>query len=660
MTLTWDVETHRMKHGMMAPRLVCVSAFDGAKKYLFDRRDGMRFMTEQLRKGRPLVAHNGCYDVGILAAEDPDLLPEIFAAYDRGQMRCTKIREMIIQNARGELKFEYDPIEKEYKKQDFTLARLVLRRLQKNIYAKKGGPGARWRLNYHELDGVPVDQYPKEAADYAIEDSIYTHALYQHQEADIEPYDRAPGEIDRTKVSWALHLASTWGVRTDADAVRAYKEELQIEYAKHIEICQRYGFRRKNKSRDTKLIQAAVEQWYRENKAPMQLTEGGAVSTCRDQLMDTDHEGLHAVANSIRYEKLLSTYITALERGTVVPLCPSYNPMVETWRTSCSGGQKIDGVPMGFNSQNAPRNGLIRECVVAREGSVFAFCDLDTVELRVLAEVCLELFGHSDLATAIKEGRDLHVDLAASIFGLNYRQAFARYQDGDLEIENARQYSKIGNYGLGGGMGPDAFIAYAKGYGIRVTRKEAKKLHEGFRRKWSEMSQYFRYVSALVKGGPVELYEFPLTGLYRGNVGYTQLCNGNFQHPTAIFATAALYQATKECYVDRGSPLHGCRPWLFNHDEIGIEIPYDDIGPERASAAALRLREIMIREAEKICRRVPIGASVAMCPKWYKGAKDIYEGGLLVPVQPEKQADGKKTWVPWEGRFRAQPRRAAA
>lgn len=661
MILGWDVESHRMKPGMMAPKLVCVSAFDGKKEFLFDRKDGLAFVKDQIRARRQMVAHNSVYDAGVIAAEDPDFLPEIFDAYERGDLRCTKIREMIIKNTQGELKFEYDPEQNEYKKQDFSLARLVLQRLRKNIYPSKKKGNDAVALNYHKLDGLHPSQYSDIERQYAIEDSVYTHGIHALQDRDIKPeHDRAPGEIDRTKVHWALNLMGTWGVRTHEPSVREYKAELEKEFAKQVAICQEHGFRRKTVDRDTKKIKSAVESWFKEHKLPMKLTKKGDISTDREQLTTTDHPGLRAVSESIRVEKLLTTYVAALLRGIDVPLNPSYNPMVETWRTSCSGGQKINKIPVGMQVQNQPRGGRVRKCVIPRKGWMFAFCDLDTIEMCTLAEVQLELFGRSPMAQAIKEGRDLHVDFASEQLGFSYRDAFSSYQAGDKEIENARQSCKISGYGCMGGMGPDSLMDYAKQYGVIFSRAQAKKLHQGFRKKWN-LEPYFNYVSQLTQDGPCDI-QFPLTGLYRGKVGYTQLANSLFQHPTAIFATAAVWQASKESYVDRSSPLFGCRPWLFNHDEIGMEIPYDEIGPERTHAAAMRLKDIMEAEARKVLRRVGGKASVALSPRWEKGAKSVMENGILVPVVPKKvEKDGKtKTiWEPWEGRWKAKTKRAA-
>jgi DNA polymerase I-like protein with 3'-5' exonuclease and polymerase domains len=620
--------------------MVCLSTANGEAK-LYGREEGLdeaeRIVREELS-----VGHNVFFDLGVLAADRPRSIPSIFKALDDGRIHCTKIRQMMIDNAVGQLKFELNEETLEWKKQDFSLAHLVRRHLGYDISAEKKG-GDIWRLRYNELDRVPLDKWPEPARQYPLDDAIHTRDVWVSQEEKNVAPDCIPGFEHEMRAAWALDLLGIWGVRTDPVAVREYKAELEKEYAAQIVICKEFGFRRSNgePSRDMKKVQKAVETWYREHGIEMKLTDKGAISTDREQLTDTDHPGLNAVAESVHSEKLLTTYVAALERGTQVPLNPSYNPIIETFRTSCSGGRKIMGAAPGLNLQNLPRKGKVRECIVPREGYVFAFCDYDTLEMRTLAQINLDWFDRSEMAESIREGRDLHVDFAADMLKIPYRSALERHEAGDQEIGDARQFCKISNYGMAGGMGPDTFVKYAKTMGgIIVGQEQAFELWCGFRKKWHEMSDYFERIARLCGEGKIEKQVFPRTGMVRGNVSYSAACNGNFQHLAARGAKDALYAVVKECYCDAGSPLFGCRPWLFAHDEIGMEIPVAAVGPKRAHEAAMRLQQIMIDVMRTWCPDVPISATVAMSRRWYKGAKPVFKSGLLVPTR----RDGEK-WV---------------
>jgi hypothetical protein len=654
-----DTETHLIKPGCVAPKLVCVTTSDEDDRHeILNAPDGLA-QARALLEGGELVGHHVFFDLCVLAAEDPDLLPLIFKAIDEGRVHCTKIRQMIIDNAEGQLKFIFNEETNEYKKQSFSLATLVYRHLSQDIQSKKEGDDI-WRLRYNELDGVPIEEWPDEAVTYAISDAILTREVFFSQESYCAPRGLpggTQGEIWQTQAAWALYLAGAWGVRTDPEAVSKLRVEVEAEYAEVKAVAQKWGFVRKGikESRNITAIREAVEDWYRARERPFKYTASGKVSTDREQLTEIEcecgfdfkgcnceadgvHRGLWAVAEVVRLQKLLSTYIKALERGTDIPLCPSYNPIIETFRTSCSQGMKIDGVPMGTQLQNPPRKHGVRECFVPREGWLFAFCDYDTLEMLTLAQVCLELFGYSNIAEAAWRGEDFHLALAADMMAIDYADAQARLEDGDELMIDMRQGCKIGNYGFAGGMSWRTFVAYAKGFGAKIDPAMAKKLHAGFRRKWREMNDYFRFVSSLIgDGNRAHVVEFPRSKMMRGNVPFCATANGFFQERAAQGAKAALYQVSKECYTDKGSALYGCRPWLFAHDEIGMEIPYSG---RQASDAALRLQSAMVEQMKSWCPDVPIAATAVMSRRWYKGAKPIFKGDMLVPCKPE----GKK-WV---------------
>jgi len=395
-------------------------------------------------------------------------------------------------------------------------------------------------------------------------------------------------------------------------------------------------------TRDMKAIRGAVQAFYMANRRPIPVTPGKNISTSRETLMATDDYGLHAVAECVRVGKVLTTYVPVLERGTVVPINCRYNPIIETFRTSCSKP----------NLQNPPRKGGVRECFVARAGSVFDFCDYDTLEMRTLAQICIDLFGYSFIADSIRAGRDLHVDFAADMTGIDYDQAFALVQSGDSAMKETRQFCKIANYGLAGGMGSNTLVQYAKNAKIIITLATAQKLYDGYRAKWREMVPYFSYCGSLCREDSARYVQFIRSNMIRGDVRYTSVCNGFFQHLAAMGAKDAAYRVTRECYVgvetDSGRPsaLRGCRPWLFAHDEIGMENPYTG---ERGSAASYRLQTVMEKTMQQWCPDVPITASVAKCKRWYKGADPVIQDGILVPSKPVKIADKngkeKTRWV---------------
>jgi DNA polymerase I len=633
MLIAFDTETYLIRPGLAAPRMVCLQWDEGAGPQVVLADEGVALFWNWIQSGGvTLVGHHVFYDLAVLCAMDENLIRPVWNAADVGRVKCTKIREMMIANARGELKFEWDPELGEMKKPRFTLERLSWRYLGKTM--QKGEDS--WRLRYAELDGVPVDRWPEDARRYAEQDAEDTRGVYLAQ---VEICPEIPRETDQVQAAWALALMRCWGVRTNPAAVAAlrlvYEEKRDEAFARAVAA----GLVRSSGSRDMTAIKERVVAWYESRGLAVPLSESGKnISTDRDTITAArfkDQEpdpGLMAVADLVRWEKVLSTNVPVLEHGARYPVTPEYNPIIETYRTSCSRP----------NLQNQGRKGGIRDTFEARPGWVYSFCDYDTLEMRTLAQTCLDLGFESELAKALREGQDPHVELAAEIQDLDPEVARALHAANDAVFGEVRQFAKIPNYGCGGGMGPDALVEYARSFGIEITREKAVELIKAYKRRWSEMPKYFKHCSDLCEEGEDGLATvYFSSGLVRGKVRYTAVCNGFFQHLAAMGAKAALAQVSRECYAEPDSPLYGCRPWLFAHDEIGMEIPYRWMGPRRASAAALRKQEIMVERMKVWCPDVPIGATVAMCRTWKKGAKPVFVGDILVPGR----AEGKK-WLP--------------
>jgi len=628
-----DFETHLITRGCIAPRLVCGSWNDGEQEGLLDREQTIAFCRAMLEDPDVIwVNHYIAFDLGVLCAEDSSLLPLVFRAIDEGRIRCTKLREQMIQNALGQLKYYQDDLG-EMRAQDFSLQALVKKYFDK--WLQKGGDT--WRLRYNELDGVPLEQWPPEAVKYPLDDARWTRAIYVAQEAMVLP-DGIPGEIATMQAQWALYLMSLWGMRTDAVAVEKLRVDLTAEFEdlrEKLITCELV--RAKDGSRNMKAIRALVEEcWAKEfGDVSLPRTDGGAVSTSRDTLMKCADERLTNVAEMVKTGKVLQTYVPALLAGSVFRVNPSYNPILETFRTSCSKP----------NIQQFPRKGDTRGCVVPGRYKVLVSCDYDTLELRSLAQVCLDFFGYSRMADVLRQDRDLHLAFAADMLGIPYEEALVRYKAGDKEVEEARQTSKVADFGYPGGMSAKTFREYARtAYGMLMSQEQADALHAGFRKNWPEMVDYFEMGKGMVGGDCCERQVFSRSGMVRGRVRYTAWLNGNFQHLAAVGAKAAAYAVAKECYTVPTSPLFGCRPVAFIHDEILLEAPYDEQDPSGASAAADRLSEVMVIEMSKWITDVPVKASAVMMRRWRKGAKPVRRDGMLVPSKAQKTATGS-IWV---------------
>lgn len=653
----YDTETHLFKKGMLTPLLMCLSyAYyqNGALVTgLLGRIDGLKWFRDQLEDHEVvLIGHNIFFDLAVLVALDSSLLPLVYAKIQKNLIRDTQLRQQLMDLAIGQLKFIVDEITGEITKSSYRLSDLSWRLLK--IFLKKVDT---WRLKYALLP-EDVSLWPEDARKYALDDAITTLEVYRKQsEIAGIPDEMAdiPNSHEQHMAGWALYLMSIRGLRTDPVAVTKLKGELTIDLEEAMATLRTTDLIKQVKKkkgvaddvRDMKAIKARVERAFasRGEEAPRtdpsKSHPDGQISTARKTLVETGDTELKLLAEAGATEKLLGTYVPILESGTVVPITPRYNVLMETGRTSTSKP----------SIQNPPRKGGVRECFVARPNHLFAFSDYDTLESRALAQVNLDMQGVSSMAEALRRGEDLHLSLAAEMLGIPLEEAQRRFAAGDHEIKEYRQQAKPANFGFPGAMSAESFREYAEGYGIRLTSEQARDLRDTWFRKWPEMRGYFDIISELSDS------EAPITqlrsGRMRGGASYCAIANGFFQGLAADLAKEACWRVSYECYVRENpyksnSPLYGCRPVLFLHDEIGIEIPYIQFGPERSSAAANRLSEAMIEAAARWIPDVPVTCKPVLCRRWFKGADQVLIDGLLVPSRPRTiEENGKKRTV-WE------------
>lgn len=691
-----DFETHLIKHTkrgkaqiahMLAPRCVCMSLAEATLPAgprtveLLERRDALRRLAAELARDDTLiVGHNLPFDFGCAVADEPELLAPVFRAYAGGRARDTKPRQQLIDIAEGESEFRRRP------GMPVTKANLHLDDLAKLWLGRALNKGSESpRLRYALRDGLPISCYTDEEKDYAIADAVGALDVFDAQERFCDG-DEIPDELPQQRAAWALHLMSAWGLRTDPVAVAKLRDELEHEHKAALEVLQPAGLVRPDGSKDMKKIYARIEEALGE-RTPR--TETGKPCTDEETLISTGDGALIVLAKSMKGAKVLSTYVPVLELGAHFPVCASYNVLVDTGRTSCASP----------NMQNPPRAGGVRACFVPRAGFVFGGADYDTLELRTLAQTCLDILGESELAAALNAGVDPHLALAADLLGLPYEAALERYKAGDIEIDEMRQLCKIANFGFPGGMAAETFVAYAAGYEINgkpvlISLERAEELRDAWRRRWREMFRYFDFVGACVGDGLDAKIRQIRSGRVRGDVRFTSCANGFFQGLAADGAKWALWCVAVECYLgictscrQHGDPLgklsldldgpggivherfesvgigapfkpgagvacpdcggtgksalEGSRPVIFMHDEIVCEMP-----EAKASAAAERLGALMVRCMRFFVPDVKCGATPVLTRRWFKGAKPVRVDGQLVPCKPRKTSDGKKTWIP--------------
>jgi DNA polymerase I-like protein with 3'-5' exonuclease and polymerase domains len=623
-----DTETFLIRPGHLAPQMVVVGIHENngptqetQRLYHANNKlqDGMSASgaLNELWCGKYTVAgHNLAFDAAVNISYDSSLALPIFDAYRAGRAWDTSIGDKLAHITAGW--FKYRP---SGGKPRFRLSDLVERTFHQKMEGKttlENGDDP-WRLRYSELIDIPVKNWPDSAVEYAKKDVFYTQKLAELQ---AKHADKLVTWSLQANAAFALHLMSCWGLRTDEERVEALGISLRATQKAGRKTLIDNGLLRTGKgSKNMKVIRDLVEESYFKLGQQAPETDKGAVATSKKVLEESKNPLLMGLAELSSTEKLISSFLPVIESGIHEPINPGYNILVESGRTSS----------FKPNVQQLPRKGGVRECFIPRPGYVYVAADYSVAELCSLAQVLLTLFGKSKMADALVAGKDLHIHTAATLLQKPYKRVEELYYHGDKEVEETRQLAKVLNFGLPGGLGYKTFVGYAQGFGLNITLQESKRARDMWFAEYPEMSLYFNWISRLCRMGKYQSVH-PVTGFIRGDMGYTDGANHNFQHLTATGAKEALFNIAYECYADPASDLYGSRPVLFIHDEVIMESPIS-----RANAAAIRLTEVMEDSMGMYLKDIPCKAEAAMMRRWYKGAKPVFNNyGELIPWEPKK------------------------
>lgn len=547
-----------------------------------------------------------------------------------------------------------------------------------------------YRLRYAELDGVPLEQWPEVAREYPQDDVRNTLEVGLAQRDNSKNIGLLSGKdwthvTHQSRAAFTMHLSSVWGLRADLVAVQTIKAKVLQESDKIKKVFTQAGFLRLDGSKNTNAVKKAVIEAYStsvEKCAPCQGSgkvpgKGKAKKNCeacsgsglkisasvprtasegvccdRDTLSESGNEILESFADASLTDKIKNTYIPFLEKSTKTPINVRSNVLVATGRAS------YDGL-----IQLLPREGGIRDCFVPTKGKVFCSVDYAALEMCTLAQVCLWTVGESRMAQEINRTGDpgsLHTVFGAKMLGVDQTEFQSLVKKGDKAAKNGRQMAKAANFGFPGGMGAAKLVLAKRKEGLRfcVASGEATvcgvekvtsynnrdcpptcvkciEVAEGLRAQWfntwPEMKEYFEWVGAHenIRDGEAEI-DSPGTGYIRGGLGFADGANHSFQSLASFGAKQALWKVSKACYTERDTPLFGCRPVLFAHDEIISELSEKD-----AHISSLFKADLMVKAMREFVPDVAIKAEPALARRMYKGMEPAYKDGKLVCWEPK-------------------------
>ncbi len=245
-------------------------------------------------------------------------------------------------------------------------------------------------------------------------------------------------------------------------------------------------------------------------------------------------------SSAVKFEKILNQQVDGRLTGSYV-----YNGAGQTGRFS-SRGVQVHNLPRDFYANEmdlldmvaarvpieqlrevAPVSSvlakLIRPTFIAPEKKLLVWGDWSAIEARVTPwladtreadEAVLKPFRQSDADKLANP--DVYVLNAESIFDIPAETIWERYLDNDKEAKGMRQAGKVSVLALGflGGVG--ALKAMARGYGMRLTNEEAKRIVDA----WRDRNRWAKRFGIKAEEAAFSAMRSPLTMFKAGRLKY--------------------------------------------------------------------------------------------------------------------------------------------
>ncbi len=391
-----------------------------------------------------------------------------------------------------------------------------------------------------------ADLTAPDIAEYAEKDAVLTAQLFEHQ-AEHADFSRDALEREHA-VQRSLYRMIRTGIRVDASAIERQESQARLALS-----AVESKFEGVNLDSPKQLAKLLYEDWSLE--CP-QRTPSGAPSTSRAVLetLEGQHPGVAAIMEQRRLRKALSAYYAPLRDrlgrdGRIHPWFSSTSTV--TGRFSCSD-PNLQTIPRGDTLAG------VRDVFVPAEGYELWEYDLSSAELRVIAGFANE----PGMISALEEGRDLHGETAASIFGPDFTGL-------------QRRLAKNLNYGFAYGIGPEKFATYiVAGTGKPVTPAvvaAARQILDGYRRTYPRLVRLMSHLESVARSeGRIPLH---VDGRFRHfrspgvQVGYYTALNAIVQGGIGEFMKEVMVNVEPEL------KLAGARLCLQVHDSLVIEVP---------------------------------------------------------------------------------------
>lgn len=658
--ISHDTETALIQAGLLAPPLACLTFTDSvdADPEIMHHTDTALKPTIVSILEQQNTTANGPYDLAVYAAMFPELLALIFEVLEKGNVHDVLLRQKLMDIGEGCYRMQEvdeggdEPV---YKSVKYGLTDLVNRYF--GYYLEKD----EFRLQYGKLRHKPLSQWPAGAIHYAKTDAKETlkvHFAQDNCKLRVPTPLYLVNETAQVQAAFVLQMIAAWGFKTDEVEVVKFLKKIEIEQEERREVLQKAGLVKDDESRTMKEAVARMRSimgdrceltpkglelyrsWWSQMAKLKKLTDEGKIKEKR-RLYDLGYVSLKGsvclesgddtLIKFAKYGQFKTLYskVSKLKTNSK-PVQTSFEPLLATGRTSSFSSKLL---PNSVAIQNLPRAEGMRECFIARDGRVLLARDFGMAELVSISQINYKLFGYSKMRDALNDDKDPHLSFSAKQLKCTYEEALANKNT--EEVGEARNRSKVFNFGTWGGLGAEKFITYAKGLNVifSLVHEEAIEIVKAYKKQWLEQwpeaKEYFAYIARLCERDPKGLCDIKQykSNRLRGRLSYTEAANGFMQALTADAFKDVMVEVAKRCYVVKSSPLYGSRIVAPVHDELVVETL-----EETAHEADQELKFVMESTYQRWTEDVKIKTEGVMSRRWRKKAKPVFNSyGRLVP-----------------------------
>lgn len=625
-TIAIDTETRLIEYpDQVNPDMVCLTyAYEGWSGIIhaMEYNKMRHFLLDLFSTDHEIVGHNIAFDLHVILKKFPELWPKVWTCLRLGLVYDTMLRQRLyLLSTLGDVQAK-----------PTSLADLIKLYLNKDITASKGADA--WRMRYAELMQVPLEDWPKEASEYAITDAEYTLAVYNHQDHIIAKEGPGSAGTQSTQVcsAFALRGMEINGIRINKQEVTDLSAKIVNQMVPLHAKLTRAGILRENGKKNTKILQRYAAKW-----GVTDMTAKGKVSTSMKSLKQLNAKGV-VYKTYMEYASIQKAATTFLPQMMFDRIHPRYNPLVNTGRTSCFSSKYYktgEGAP-SINLQQIPRDERFRKVFMPEEGMLFVCADYSNLELICAAQNYRNLVGYSKMGNVLNTGENLHTYLGATIyndiFGTSISlDAFKNLLSiGDKRAKMARQSAKPVNLGCPGGQSATTIQRTAQEtYGMPVTIEQAIKWKELAMDQYTEISEFFLTILPTARVGTMPLktvngvefvarYDASVNGIYRAKMTYCAAANSICMQMTgALGKKLALIEAYERCTnSERQSDMYGSVMHIDMHDEILLSTPR-----QKMYSVEKELAECMIGQMQKVCPDMRIATESMIMRRWGKDAE---------------------------------------